>query len=109
MQVARSAPLPAARASSLDSGQVNPSKAGVEYIIQLGAHSTKHRALGVIARAQPYVLKASEDAEPWAQRVDLDGRTLFRARFQGFAGLDSARQACTRLKAVQFPCFAAAH
>lgn len=105
-QVERSASLPLKGASTLDAGQGDAATAGGEYIIQLGALSTKDAALGVIERARPYVLRASADAKPLAQRVGLDGKTLFRARFGGFSNLESAREACIRLKAAQLSCFA---
>ena len=76
------------------------------YAIQLGAMTTKRAALGLIERAQPYVLQVTKDAEASTQRVEVDGETLFRARFEGFANLASAHEACSRLEAKQFSCFA---
>ncbi|HEX2891324.1 D-alanyl-D-alanine carboxypeptidase [Vineibacter terrae] len=76
------------------------------YAIQLGAMTTKHAALSLIERAQPYVLEVTKDAEPSTQRVDVGGETLFRARFEGFANLASAHEACSRLEANRFSCFA---
>ncbi len=94
LQVARRAPSPGPRMSISS------------YAIQLGAMTTKHAALGLIERAQPYVLQVTKDAEPSTQRVEVDGETLFRARFEGFANLASAHEACSRLEAKQFSCFA---
>lgn len=74
-------PVPVPRPSISDSDEGILPRVAAEYIIQLGALPTKRAALGVIERAQPYVIKISKDAEPMAQRVDVNGKALFRARF----------------------------
>lgn len=94
VQVARKAPVPAQGDASSD------------YAIQLGAMATRDAALTLIERAQPHVLKVWKDAEASTQRVEVDGETLFRARFEGFASLGSADKACTRLETLELPCFA---
>jgi hypothetical protein len=74
-------PVPVPRPSISDSDEGILPRVAAEYIIQLGALPTKRAALGVIERAQPYVIKISKDAEPMAQRVDVNGKALFRAKF----------------------------
>ncbi|MPZ36396.1 MAG: D-alanyl-D-alanine carboxypeptidase [Rhodospirillales bacterium] len=105
----RTPPPPTPGGSTLGSHRGIPTGAVADYAIQLGALLTKQAALSVIERAQVHVLKVSKDVEPSTQRVDVDGKLLFRARFQGFANLESAQEACTRLEAARFPCFATTH
>jgi D-alanyl-D-alanine carboxypeptidase len=76
------------------------------YAIQVGALPTQEAAQSVIEKAEPYVFKILSGAKPMTQRVSLDDKIYFRATFDGFEDAQSAQEACSKLKARQFACYA---
>jgi len=76
------------------------------WIIQIGAFNDRQLALDTIERAKSSAPTALSAATAFTETVDVNGETLWRARFAGF-DQPSARGACAQLKQRSFGCFPA--
>jgi len=74
--------------------------------IRVGALPSRQAAEVVLAATEPVVEPMLDGARATTRRVDLDGKTFFRAVYAGFDDVDSAQQACSVLKRHHFPCYA---
>jgi D-alanyl-D-alanine carboxypeptidase len=77
------------------------------WVIQLGATDDKDKALAILETARSRFGKLLGKASPFTEKVTVDGNTLYRARFSGFAESDDAARACKQLKKSGVKCFAA--
>ena len=76
------------------------------WVIQIGATPDRGQAQALLARAKDQGGKALRNAEPFTVAFANDGAQLYRARFGGFSGQDSAVNACKTLKKKGFSCWA---
>ena len=98
------APAPAAPAGIVEVEEVGSAEGG--WIIQIGAVPTVAGAQALLERARESVGSELASADPFTQRIEKDGTTLYRARFAGFAGKDEARATCAKLKSRSISCLA---
>ncbi len=80
-----------------------PARGG--WVIQIGAVPSAKAASDLLDRARDAAARALKGAEASTQKVE-GGKTLYRARFVGFANQTSANAACAALSAQKFPCLA---
>ena len=74
--------------------------------IQVGASRTRKGARSLIADAKRAGRGMLNEHNSNTSRVRSRGRSLFRARFSGFASSRTARKACRTLKRRRVPCLA---
>ena len=114
-------PEPAQRARAFELTQ-QPDRGGVQKVlrpllvfvqqrwrrrhIQVGAAPTLAGARSLIERAKSKMGPGAAGLQALTQEVDVNGSTIFRARFAGFSGKEQARQTCTRLKSKSIACLA---
>lgn len=79
--------------------------ARLSYSIRVGALPTQSAARRVIDSATPILRKVSEAARPVTRKSEVGDKTYFRAVFEGFDDLASAKIACRRLKREDFDCY----
>ena len=72
------------------------------WVIQIGAMPDRDAAVSLLARAQGAAGRVLASAEPFTVTYE----NLYRARFGGFSGQDSAIAACRTLKKKGFACWA---
>lgn len=72
------------------------------WVIQLGAMPDRDAAMSLLTRAKGAAGRTLASAEPFTVAYE----NLYRARFGGFAGQDSAVAACRALKKKGFACWA---
>lgn len=76
------------------------------WIVQVGAAPSKEQAQALIEKAQAKGGKVLRSADPYTVSVVADGARVYRARFGGFRGQDSAVNACKALKRRGVGCWA---
>ncbi|PTM94958.1 D-alanyl-D-alanine carboxypeptidase [Mycoplana dimorpha] len=76
------------------------------WVIQIGATPDRGQAQALLDRAKDQGGKALRNAEPFTVAFADGGTQLYRARFGGFSGQDSAVNACKALKKKGFACWA---
>lgn len=76
------------------------------WVIQIGATPDKASALRLLEKAKASNGKLLASAEPFTVLYGDDGDRMYRARFGGFKGKDSAWAACSRLKRSGYGCWA---
>lgn len=82
---------------------VSPARGG-EWAIQVGAFNSEELAQRMLERAQTNVSDVLEGTAPFTETVQLNGNTLWRARFAGFER-NEAEAACAALQRADFGCF----
>ena len=78
-------------------GGRHPSKAVVGEVIPIGATPDRGQAMALLDNAKDRGGKALQGAQPFTVAVGGGGSQLYRARFAGFSGQDSAVNACKAL------------
>jgi len=73
--------------------------------IQIGAFPNEAAALQRLDAARALEAALLANASPYTQPVDVNGTTLIRARFAGFATNEAAQQACSRFVSHGMDCF----
>ncbi|WP_114946810.1 D-alanyl-D-alanine carboxypeptidase [Microvirga calopogonii] len=112
------APMPASQKAALQAKveakveapkaeAAEPKKAVTGWVIQLGATDDEAKAKAMLDTARGRFGKVLGKASPFTEKVTVDGSTLYRARFSGFAESDDAANACKQLKKSGMNCFAA--
>ncbi|WP_421726739.1 serine hydrolase [Bauldia sp.] len=76
--------------------------------IQIAAAPSHAAALELLSRAHASGAAVLADASPYTEPVVKDAKTLYRARFGGFADKHEARAACAHLTTKKFACYAIA-
>jgi D-alanyl-D-alanine carboxypeptidase len=76
------------------------------WVIQIGATPDHDSAMRLLEKAKSSNARLLASAEPFTIRYNDDGDHLYRARFGGFSGKDSAWAACNRLKKNGYGCWA---
>lgn len=76
------------------------------WVIQIGATPDRGQAMALLDNAKDRGGKALQGAQPFTVAVGGGGSQLYRARFAGFSGQDSAVNACKALKKKGFACWA---
>lgn len=76
------------------------------WTIQIAAVPGRNEALDLLHRVRSKVAGPLRSAEPLVLAYDADGQTVYRARFSGFSGKDSAWAACGAVKKQGFNCWA---
>lgn len=76
------------------------------WVIQIGATPDRNQAQALLDKAQDRGGKALRGAHPFTVAVGNGGEQLYRARFAGFSGQDSAVNACKVLKKKGIACWA---
>ncbi len=84
-----------------------PKKAVTGWVIQLGATDDEDKAKAMLDSARNRFGKVLAKAAPFTEKVTVDGSTLYRARFSGFAESNDAASVCKQLKKGGVNCFAA--
>jgi hypothetical protein len=82
----------------------SPSLSG--WRIQIAASPTKAQAEDLLDNALAKGGTVLASAAPYTEPVDVNGSTLYRARFAGFSDKDTAWAACEYLKKQKFSCLA---
>jgi D-alanyl-D-alanine carboxypeptidase len=77
--------------------------------VQIAAAPTQAAAEAVLARAAAALPTLLAAAAPYTEPVDVEGDTLYRARFAGFDDRQAARGACDALVKQKFACVAIAN
>ncbi|MCX8998022.1 D-alanyl-D-alanine carboxypeptidase [Rhizobiaceae bacterium BDR2-2] len=95
----------AALAQAADQSETFQEAAG-GWTIQIAATPGRDDALSILERARSRVPGPLRDAAPLVVEYRTGGQTVYRARFAGFSGKDSAWQACGALKKHGFNCWA---
>jgi D-alanyl-D-alanine carboxypeptidase len=103
---ATSTPKAAAPVKAAVEAKPAPRPAVSEWVIQLGATDDEGKAKDILETARSKVGKPLAKAEPFTEKVDKAGSTLYRARFSGFNESTDAENACKALKRSGFACFA---
>lgn len=98
---AASAPAPAERRQTVAATTTVPKGA---WVIQLGAFDNDAAARAKLSRVQDRAKRVVADASAFTEPVNVNGGTLFRARFGGFDTVNDARAACSALKRMDFAC-----
>lgn len=75
-----------------------------EWQVQIGAWKQESDAQRRLDRAAKLNLGALEGKQPLTLKTDQKGKTVFTARFGGFASRDEARQVCRTLSRKGFGC-----
>jgi D-alanyl-D-alanine carboxypeptidase len=75
------------------------------WLVQVGAAPSPADAKRLLARATSKV-PTLNDARPYVERFDKDGRTFYRARFIGFGNERAATKMCGQLKRADMSCLA---
>ncbi|MCD2182145.1 D-alanyl-D-alanine carboxypeptidase [Rhizobium sp. GN54] len=76
------------------------------WVIQIGATPDRNQAQILLDNAKDRGGKALRGAQPFTVAVGEGNGQLYRARFAGFSGQDSAVNACKALKKKGFACWA---
>ena len=76
------------------------------WTIQVGAAPSKEQAEGLLDKAKAKGGKVLRSADPYTVAAVSDGAKIYRARFSGFGGQDSAVNACKALKRRGISCWA---
>ncbi|MCD2175285.1 D-alanyl-D-alanine carboxypeptidase [Rhizobium sp. C4] len=76
------------------------------WTIQVGAAPSKELAEGLLDKAKAKGGKVLRSADPYTVAAVSDGAKIYRARFSGFRGQDSAVNACKALKRRGISCWA---
>jgi D-alanyl-D-alanine carboxypeptidase len=76
------------------------------WIVQVGAAPSKEQAKLLLDKAQAKGGKVLRSADPYTVAAVADGAKVYRARFGGFRGQDSAVNACKALKRRGVGCWA---
>lgn len=76
------------------------------WTIQVGAAPSKELAEGLLDKAKAKGGKVLRSADPYTVAAMSDGAKVYRARFSGFRGQDSAVNACKVLKRRGISCWA---
>lgn len=76
------------------------------WTIQVGAAPSKELAEGLLDKAKAKGGKVLRSADPYTVAAVSDGAKIYRARFSGFRGQDSAVNACKALKRLGISCWA---
>ncbi|SOC85414.1 D-alanyl-D-alanine carboxypeptidase [Ensifer adhaerens] len=76
------------------------------WTIQVGAAPSKELAEGLLDKAKAKGGKVLRSADPYTVAAISDGAKIYRARFSGFRGQDSAVNACKALKRRGISCWA---
>lgn len=76
------------------------------WTIQVGAAPSKELAEGLLDKAKTKGGKVLRSADPYTVAAVSDGAKIYRARFSGFRGQDSAVNACKALKRRGISCWA---
>lgn len=100
-------PAPIAEVASVEPAAVDPvttssTQSFDGWVIQLGAMPDRDAAMNLLSRAQGAAGRTLASAEPFTVSYE----NLYRARFGGFSGQDSAVAACRTLKKKGFACWA---
>ena len=100
-------PAPIAEVASVETAAVDPVTTSSTqtfdgWVIQLGAMPDRDAAMNLLSKAQGAAGRTLASAEPFTVAYE----NLYRARFGGFAGQDSAVAACRTLKKKGFACWA---
>lgn len=100
-------PAPIADVASVETAAVDPvttssTRSFEGWVIQLGAMPDRDAAMTLLSKAQGAGGRTLASAEPFTVAYE----NLYRARFGGFAGQDSAIAACRMLKKKGFACWA---
>ncbi|MBM6579287.1 SPOR domain-containing protein [Microvirga sp. BT689] len=107
---AASAPA-ATKTTSLKAEDMEPKKverpAMAGWVIQLGATDDEDKAKEMLDTARSRFGKVLGKASPFTEKVNVDGSTLYRARFSGFSESDDAAKVCKQIKKSGMNCFAA--
>lgn len=74
--------------------------------IQIAASPTQSQAEDILDSALAKGSTVLASASPYTEPVEVDGSTLYRARFAGFRDKDAAWAACEYLKKQKFSCLA---
>lgn len=75
------------------------------WVVQVGTSHTEEGARILIGNASDKI-KTLSDYRPFVERIDLQGRTLFRARFAGLGTRNNADSICDSLKKENLNCLA---
>jgi len=81
-----------------------PAAARTGLMIQIGATDDQEKAQNLLARARAQGRSVLGSAQPFTEKVQKGGGTLWRARFAGLTE-DGAEAACKSLKRSGFACF----
>ena len=81
-----------------------PAGAHHGWMIQIGAPDDATKANDLLSRAKSRGRGALARAQPFTEKVQKGGTTLYRARFAGFEA-NSADDACRALKHAGMSCF----
>jgi D-alanyl-D-alanine carboxypeptidase len=73
-------------------------------MIQIGATDDQEKAQSLLTRARAQGKSVLGSAQPFTEKVQKGGGTLWRARFAGLTE-DGAEAACKSLKRSGFACF----
>lgn len=106
-----SGPIPPAPVANVNSVNVDPlttasTKEYTGWVIQIGATPDRNAALKLLARAKGKAGGTLSNTEAFTTTYEKGSKQLYRARFAGFSGQDSAVAACRSLKKKGFACWA---
>lgn len=74
--------------------------------VQIAATESESGARSLLLDAQRKNASVLADRQLYTERVDVNGTTLYRARFTGFSSKSEAWAACTQLKRHKMSCWA---